>query len=90
MSCVSKLGGLCGSGGCPGFHPVPYSCIVSEGGVCLRQHLFLNLCPLVLWLQENIFQIFAVECLWLMLFCDVIIFIFGWRVLQGASFGVLS
>ena len=36
---------------------------------------------------ENIFQIFAVECLWLVLVCDVIIFIFGWRVLGGGHLG---
>lgn len=52
--------------------------------------LFLNLYPLVLWLQENIFQIFAVGCLWLVLVCDVVIFIFGWRVLGGEAFGILS
>lgn len=32
---------------------------------------------------ENIFQIFAVECLSLVLVCDV----FGWRVLGGVHLG---
>lgn len=58
-TCVARR-----AAGCPGPRPAPHSRIVSEGGACLR-HLFLNLYPLVLWLQENIFQILQSDvCGW--------------------------